>query len=77
MNKRLEELKSYKAILEEAECMKWPQYKKTIKEIREIEAANYYDFMMRGDRGVVLALFDSMDIKLAPKELRDFKVRAK
>jgi len=74
MNKRLEELKSYKAILEGAGCTDMPHYKQTLDEIAEIEAVEHYEFMMRGDRSVVAAIFDKMGIKLAPEELRGFRV---
>lgn len=73
MNKRLGELKSYKAILEGADCTGMPHYKRTLDEIAEIEAVEHYEFMMRGDRSVVLAIFDRMGIKLAPEELREFQ----
>ena len=74
MNKRLEQLKRYKSELERVGGESWVEYKKTTDAIAEIEAVEHYEFMMRGDRSVVAAIFDKMGIKLAPEELREFRV---
>jgi len=74
MNKNLEEYKNAKKLIEEQGMTHHPYYQTICEEVMLLEAENYHDFMMRGDRGIVLALFDKMGIKLAPEELRGFRV---
>ncbi len=74
MNKRLNELKMKKEMIENSGLTDLHYYKFIVDQIAEIEAVEHYEFMMRGDRSVVAAIFDKMGIKLAPEELREFRV---
>lgn len=72
MNKRLDELKMRKDMIEHSGLTDLHHYKVIVDQIAEMEAVEHYEFMMRGDRSVVTAIFDKMGIKLAPEELREF-----
>ena len=66
------ELRKLKRLYEDMGETKQLDYKFVCDELAKVEADDYHDFMMRGEREIFFAIMDRLGVRLEPPFNRDY-----